>query len=684
MECQRYEFTPLLNEKAIRVLVLLPGRPGDLIHITISSITLDDGTHTYNALSYTWGDPSPVHTVVCDGAMLGIAENLFAALNCLRSELDPITLWVDAICIDQNNVDERNHQVRLIGSIYSIAHKVLVWTGKDNLSSRTAFILFRDLASLWLVQTQTKVVQLDEEGLLSLLDKDGFWKRVDCIKEYFGRPWFSRAWTFQEICLSHDAVLICGKDSIPWATFHEALSILWLPGFVKYLDREATTVRTIDGYWDYLRLRHKDHSPKQGDTLRLSYLLRRTEENVASDPRDGIFSLLGIASLKGEDYFQPDYSQSVRDTYLHFTRLCIAHDGHLEILSEVYRARNSQSLNLPSWVPDWREVSGANQIAMRSDEGHPKYRINKTFKPSQIVYQHENKNILCLKGAFFDIIKTVYDLTPLLKQLINTMPKIAAQSSFKHFRQFQDNHSFPTVYSITGEEFTIALVRTLSADSVGAWGRMRDEQRFGAMCPWPYDLWRLIINNRITIRKILRRISPGLPVKQERASKEPVVFANNELVRLFIMLAHRDATNAVEEQLPLLQRIKCAISWQRLQEKWRWLSYPMHGLDLDFIVRNLVEDIIHWSLGRSLFLTEKGFIGIGPRTIQPGDRMCTIMGGDVPFVVRTIRVNEPWNYLIGESYIHGVMDGELWRPMTDDRNLVPVHDDLCIENIVLL
>jgi hypothetical protein len=131
MDNQRYEYAPLLHdEKTIRLLVLLPGGPGDVIYINILKVNhIDDGP-TYSALSYTWGDPSPVHLIRCNDALLGIAENLFVALNTLRSQDEAITLWVDAICINQTDPDERKHQVRLMGAIYSEALKVLVWTGK--------------------------------------------------------------------------------------------------------------------------------------------------------------------------------------------------------------------------------------------------------------------------------------------------------------------------------------------------------------------------------------------------------------------------------------------------------------------------------------------------------------------------------------------------------------------------
>ena len=84
----------------------------------------------YEALSYVWGDPNVTRPISCGSTQLNVTVNLFAALLAVRSCSYPRLLWVDAICIDQKNIKERDQQVRIMGDIYSQAKQVLIWLGE--------------------------------------------------------------------------------------------------------------------------------------------------------------------------------------------------------------------------------------------------------------------------------------------------------------------------------------------------------------------------------------------------------------------------------------------------------------------------------------------------------------------------------------------------------------------------
>lgn len=122
------------NSRAFRLLELLPSR--DLkgpIRCKLHQRTLDDNIH-YEALSYAWGEPSPKPNIYINGSnVLGVTKNCFEALFHLRQRFRPRTIWVDAVCIDQNENDdstrERNHQVKVMFEIYARATRVLIWLG---------------------------------------------------------------------------------------------------------------------------------------------------------------------------------------------------------------------------------------------------------------------------------------------------------------------------------------------------------------------------------------------------------------------------------------------------------------------------------------------------------------------------------------------------------------------------
>lgn len=122
------------NSRAFRVLELLPSRNlQGPIRCELHHRTLDDKIH-YEALSYAWGEPNPQARIYINGSkVLGVTQNCYEALFHLRQRFHRRVLWIDAICIDQNDNDdstrERNHQVRFMFEIYARARTVLVWLG---------------------------------------------------------------------------------------------------------------------------------------------------------------------------------------------------------------------------------------------------------------------------------------------------------------------------------------------------------------------------------------------------------------------------------------------------------------------------------------------------------------------------------------------------------------------------
>lgn len=131
-----FEHSPLdpADPRAIQIFELLPSRNlKGPIRCELHHHSLDKGVK-YEALSYTWGDPEPGHTIFVNGPhTLDVTPNCLEALMCLRRRFQRRSLWVDAICIDQRENDtskrERDRQVKIMGDIYHDAQKVLVWLG---------------------------------------------------------------------------------------------------------------------------------------------------------------------------------------------------------------------------------------------------------------------------------------------------------------------------------------------------------------------------------------------------------------------------------------------------------------------------------------------------------------------------------------------------------------------------
>jgi hypothetical protein len=134
-EMQAFQYTPLKGARHIRVLVLEPARKtSDPVHCSFKEISLDDEatvttTTPYEALSYTWGAPKGTRPIFCHGSTILVTPNCEQALLHLRNKSKPRNMWIDAICINQESIDEKNQQVPLMGDIYRAATRAVLWLG---------------------------------------------------------------------------------------------------------------------------------------------------------------------------------------------------------------------------------------------------------------------------------------------------------------------------------------------------------------------------------------------------------------------------------------------------------------------------------------------------------------------------------------------------------------------------
>jgi hypothetical protein len=158
-----YDYFPLRSSPSghsgdeLRLLVLLPDQDDAEIRCEIQHASLD-GPPQYEALSYTWGnpkgknslvpcrgDPSASYPIKVDEGYLKVGYNLIEALKQLRHDTNPRTLWIDAICINQDDSEEKNHQVKAMARIYSGASRVLAWLGEDDEYTDLAFDTLEEL-----------------------------------------------------------------------------------------------------------------------------------------------------------------------------------------------------------------------------------------------------------------------------------------------------------------------------------------------------------------------------------------------------------------------------------------------------------------------------------------------------------------------------------------------------------
>ncbi|OAL57372.1 HET-domain-containing protein [Pyrenochaeta sp. DS3sAY3a] len=308
----RYEYAPLKSQ-TIRLFRLEPGRENDPIRGRLFLHHVYSPTE-YEALSYVWGDPKLTSNIFVRDSVLPITRNLEAALRSLRLEEGSRLLWIDAICINQDDIAERTHQVQMMARIYNFARNVVVWLGPAGVHSeigvKTLQWFFSPMELRYNPPWESEPPFLVAAGLRDILE----------------RPWFRRMWVVQEAALSQRATLTCGPHTLSWT--NGVLSTQNFMNMIKFA--------VISPQWLRARLQDIDMDPllqlldlqvgqmldkrRHGSSLRgpqnlvdHAYTMR---DKLCADPRDKIFALVGLSeddSLLA--FFKVNYYMSVDETY---------------------------------------------------------------------------------------------------------------------------------------------------------------------------------------------------------------------------------------------------------------------------------------------------------------------------------------------------------------------------------
>ncbi|KAH8680097.1 heterokaryon incompatibility protein-domain-containing protein, partial [Tricladium varicosporioides] len=287
-----YQYLPLPSEgDYIRLLSLLPNKseaePLQCKLHNYSLQKLSPGSHRYEALSYVWGDPCETLPIYVDENRLLITVNLHAALSRLRDHAFERIIWVDAVCINQKNPKERNHQVQLMARIYSNALCVIVWLGEETKDTDRA------LESIRLAANKEFTERSKLQAILSLLQ----------------RPWFQRIWVLQEVAAARHIVIMCGSTQIDGYAFCLGLRSLELSNTTSL---ELQTLPSVTYLIEQAGLRPKYIAMLPGkfslNIRSLAELLDMFHTRKATDLHDKVYALLGMSSDDpGKAGLQPNY-----------------------------------------------------------------------------------------------------------------------------------------------------------------------------------------------------------------------------------------------------------------------------------------------------------------------------------------------------------------------------------------
>ena len=211
----RYTYAPLdLSASEIRLLTIAPHDQFDSnIHGALNIVSIyQNPLQEYEALSYVWGDPTDRATMYLEGVPVRVTSNLSVALRYLRQTLTSRTLWIDALCINQADVAERNNQLRLMSHIYSRSSSVLIWLGEHDSRVEEAMTIIqqRDIGT---ARKLTRRRAFDESDL-----------EYHGLAEMLKKKWWRRIWVIQEVLLATQIPLVgCGHTWLRWDKLAMAL-----------------------------------------------------------------------------------------------------------------------------------------------------------------------------------------------------------------------------------------------------------------------------------------------------------------------------------------------------------------------------------------------------------------------------------------------------------------------------
>ncbi|KAK9776449.1 putative HET-domain-containing protein [Seiridium cardinale] len=317
----------------------------------------------YAALSYAWGDLKDTSDIIVNGMEVQVTTNLANALQELYQGGNfsgRLRLWIDALCINQKDLEERNQQVAAMRSFYSNAWSVVSFVGPETENSAKALNLVAELSKHYGNAAECQALQ---HALMHDQDpyEPGSWLALNLLTL---RPYWERLWVIQEITLGGTRVVLrCGLAQLSWQTFCHGLELihkyLWLAKN-KCVMRDRMEIDPTDTRgWDTSGPMHHiskdlwaftEAQESRSANARLDRLLEVANFSKCSDSRDKVYGLLGIMEPHFSKSINPDYSLSAASVFMSTAKAYIKAYGTLELLRD---ANIWGSAVTATWVPDW-------------------------------------------------------------------------------------------------------------------------------------------------------------------------------------------------------------------------------------------------------------------------------------------------------------------------------------------
>jgi hypothetical protein len=347
-------------------------------------------TPEYTALSYCWGDASKTTKIWFNGwGNVEVTNNLKEALKSVRplniigpgESGRPKLIWVDALCINQQDSLERSQQVRQMRQIYSRAKEVISWVPCGS-EDAVAYLVVNQFYGNWCetsdrVPSRKRTIVAPVRGSdESFRERSQSWveRGWDILEEFFSNAYWRRVWVIQEVTVATKVTILCGTCVIPWDDVATILT-KWrkTPESVPLGKRSYLKAMHLVDFRDRFRVKREPISLL--DAMRWSY------QTEATDPRDKIFALLGLCH-DGATYVPvPNYKQPLEEIIADMSRAMMSYDRSLDLMCLKGTSLDEEG-KFPSWTPNWANLWSGSLHSMTVHEAdYENWHANFSFDP---------------------------------------------------------------------------------------------------------------------------------------------------------------------------------------------------------------------------------------------------------------------------------------------------------------
>lgn len=606
-------------------------RPG-IPALELRKVSLDDHL-SYSALSYVWGSAADTVKVEINGLPFHVTHNLHGALEQLEKNGVNSWLWIDAICIEQCNLEEKTHQVNMMREIFSSAEIVHAWLGSGTEETDQVMDFIAKFGSqLQTCEALYTVFNRRKRAEAQTFVRSRFHSEVDLtlgngpeselgrailnlyteyhergrilipgVSDILHRSYWGRIWTIQEVVLAPEVTVMIGTKSVSLDAFDATFTAM-------FTDSSFTVTQLPLTLYRIKSLEIRRARIQENLTRPLNLILWETgrapnrPHYAASDPRDIVIGLLGVLSEDEKRELGVDYTQSFNEIFSRATRVMFR-----DLKPRRYFGLDSVKPGepggpLPTWVPDFREI-GQHGVHPYPINHTGKFRATRTrVQPRRSCDDLFDVRALRRWGYVVDEVTEVFEPP-----------------------EWSDKGRHGVVRPKEAVEWARSVVNFIGLGPESGPGE--DYVWRTALCGYEFlqpcwNIYRRAATKEVPI--VLRRIMRMEPVDTMGLSVEGARFIRSKGVG-----GGGDLGNTEE---------------------------PLTGEEINNLVPSIRMMVARRTKPRTLFKTAKGMLGLGHTGIKPGDVVTLILGVSSPIILR--QRDKGGFYFRGDAYVDGIMQGE--------------------------